>query len=89
MNINGTAYLSDTDFDGNVSQSSGYAAFLDLRILDTLTASGVTHTPSWKSKTIRYCSMGPSYSFVDSDGTGHTGHLVTSYSDSTINYLGY
>ena len=58
----------------------------------TVDTEGLTvsdQSATWKSKSIRYCSMGPSYSFVDSNGTGHTGHLVTSYSDSTIHYLGY
>lgn len=44
---------------------------------------------TWQSKTIRWCSMGPMYYFMDNNGGSHQGHIVTSYSDSTIHYLGY
>lgn len=45
---------------------------------------------SWKTYTARYCATtSQSYTFIDSGGTSHLGRLITSYTDTTIHYLGY
>lgn len=44
----------------------------------------------WKTYTARYCATtSQSYTFIDSGGTSHLGRLITSYTDTTLHYLGY
>ena len=43
---------------------------------------------TWKSKSVRFCSVGPQFTVLDRNGVGRTGHLVIEYTDSTIYYLG-
>lgn len=46
------------------------------------------YNTTWKSKSIRFCSLGGEHTFKDTGGTNYTGRLVTDYSESTIYYLG-
>lgn len=46
-------------------------------------------TATWQSYSARHCTLGGSYTFVDSNGNNRTGRLVTGYTDTTIHYLGY
>ena len=46
------------------------------------------YNASWKSKSVRFCSVGPRFTVRDINEVGRTGHLVIEYTDSTIYYLG-
>ena len=43
---------------------------------------------TWKSFTYRHCGLGTQQTYQDTSGINHIGRLVTSYSDTTISYLG-
>lgn len=61
---------------------------------DTLSVGG--HGASWQTYTARYCGLSASRNFMYAASAGSTtpagtanGRLVTSYTDTTIHYLGY
>lgn len=51
-----------------------------------LTVNG--NAATWKSFTYRHCGLGTQQTYQDTSGINHIGRLVTSYSDTTISYLG-
>lgn len=64
-------------------------------ICDSFNAGGATHSTAWKSYTARYCALSGSHYFNYASSSGGdptgtiSGRIVTSYTDTTIHYLGY
>ena len=88
LNVNGTAYLSDTDVDGNLTCDTGYIYGATVKA-DALQVGSNFTGATWQSYSARFCSLSTSNTFQDTNGINHVGRLVTSYSDTTIYYLGH
>lgn len=64
-------------------------------ICDSFNAGGATHATSWQSYTARYCALSGSHYFNYASSSGGdptgtvSGRIVSSYTDTTIHYLGY
>lgn len=81
------------DLTGNAS-FSGTLNVTGAATVGSLTVNGTA--ASWKSYDARYCTLSPSHYFLYANSSGsttpittQTGRIVTSYTDTTIHYLGY
>ena len=83
INLNG--YVTTSMLE-SAFQSVQQMSVQQMTISNYFTCLG--HNTEWKSKSIRFCSLGGEHTFKDTGGTSYTGRLVTDYSESTIYYLG-
>ena len=89
-----TINASKINLNGYVTTSELESAFTSAQQISTqqMTISQyftcLGYNTTWKSKSIRFCSLGGEHTFKDTGGTSYTGRLVTDYSESTIYYLG-
>ena len=89
-----TINASRVNLNGYVTSSMLESAFTSASQISTqqMTISQyftcLGYNTTWKSKSIRFCSLGGEHTFKDTEGTSYTGRLVTDYSESTIYYLG-
>ena len=89
-----TINASKINLNGYVTTSELESAFTSAQQISTqqMTISNyftcLGYNTTWKSKSIRFCSLGGEHTFKDTGGTSYTGRLVTDYSESTIYYLG-
>jgi hypothetical protein len=93
LNVNGTSYLSDTDVDGDLTCETGYIYGTEVRAAE-LKVEGTD--ASWQQYTARYCNMSTGHYFLYAPSAGSTtpsggvqGYLPTSYTNTTLHYLGY
>ena len=100
--INLTGYVTASDLQAtnatisNLTSGASTAASLKAHLLAADT--GFTYqndSVSWKSKSIRWCTLSSEYYFLIASGSGSTtpfatkqGRVVTAYSEETIYYMG-
>ena len=88
VSMPGLTITDGGDINGFTNLIGDYGTFDDIETT-SITLGNTSHNASWKSATATKINCGPTYRFVDNQGGDHEGHLVTSYNDVTVHYVGY